>query len=53
MVDKQGAYAPRSPGTTKNQDNLHVRGYKEEGTTTTPFDNPDLIVACVIGDGDV
>jgi xylulose-5-phosphate/fructose-6-phosphate phosphoketolase len=21
-----------------NQDNLHVRGYKEEGTTTTPFD---------------
>ncbi len=22
----------------KNQPNLHVRGYKEEGTTTTPFD---------------
>ena len=22
-----------------NHDNLHVRGYKEEGTTTTPFDN--------------
>jgi xylulose-5-phosphate/fructose-6-phosphate phosphoketolase len=22
----------------KNHDNLHVRGYKEEGTTTTPFD---------------
>ena len=21
-----------------NHDNLHVRGYKEEGTTTTPFD---------------
>jgi xylulose-5-phosphate/fructose-6-phosphate phosphoketolase len=21
-----------------NQDNIHVRGYKEEGTTTTPFD---------------
>jgi xylulose-5-phosphate/fructose-6-phosphate phosphoketolase len=23
----------------RNHDNLHVRGYKEEGTTTTPFDN--------------
>ena len=22
----------------KNNDNFHVRGYKEEGTTTTPFD---------------
>src|SRR6185436_18575826 len=22
----------------KNHENLHVRGYKEEGTTTTPFD---------------
>ncbi|HEX9620018.1 MAG TPA: hypothetical protein VF989_07790, partial [Polyangiaceae bacterium] len=22
----------------KNHKNLHVRGYKEEGTTTTPFD---------------
>ncbi len=22
----------------KGHDNLHVRGYKEEGTTTTPFD---------------
>jgi xylulose-5-phosphate/fructose-6-phosphate phosphoketolase len=22
----------------QNHDNLHVRGYKEEGTTTTPFD---------------
>ena len=22
----------------KNHDNLHVRGYREEGTTTTPFD---------------
>ncbi len=22
----------------KNHDNMHVRGYKEEGTTTTPFD---------------
>ena len=21
-----------------NHDNLHVRGYREEGTTTTPFD---------------
>ena len=21
-----------------NHDNMHVRGYKEEGTTTTPFD---------------
>lgn len=26
-------YAPRT-----NHKNLHVRGYKEEGTTTTPFD---------------
>jgi xylulose-5-phosphate/fructose-6-phosphate phosphoketolase len=25
-----------------NHDNLHVRGYKEEGTTTTPFDLPVL-----------
>jgi len=24
--------------TRANHDNLHVRGYKEEGTTTTPFD---------------
>jgi xylulose-5-phosphate/fructose-6-phosphate phosphoketolase len=22
----------------QNYDNIHVRGYKEEGTTTTPFD---------------
>ena len=22
----------------KNHDNMHVRGYNEEGTTTTPFD---------------
>ena len=22
----------------RNHDNLHARGYKEEGTTTTPFD---------------
>ena len=22
----------------RNHDNLHVHGYKEEGTTTTPFD---------------
>jgi xylulose-5-phosphate/fructose-6-phosphate phosphoketolase len=22
----------------RNHDNMHVRGYKEEGTTTTPFD---------------
>jgi xylulose-5-phosphate/fructose-6-phosphate phosphoketolase len=22
----------------RNHDNVHVRGYKEEGTTTTPFD---------------
>ncbi|MBV9911056.1 MAG: hypothetical protein JOZ93_00690, partial [Sinobacteraceae bacterium] len=22
----------------RNHENLHVRGYKEEGTTTTPFD---------------
>ena len=21
-----------------NHDNMHIRGYKEEGTTTTPFD---------------
>ena len=24
-----------------DHDNLHVRGYKEEGTTTTPFDMVD------------
>jgi xylulose-5-phosphate/fructose-6-phosphate phosphoketolase len=29
-----------------NHDNLHVRGYKEEGTTTTPFD------MCVVNDID-
>jgi xylulose-5-phosphate/fructose-6-phosphate phosphoketolase len=29
-----------------NHDNLHVRGYKEEGTTTTPFD------MCVLSDLD-
>jgi len=29
-----------------NHDNLHVRGYKEEGTTTTPFD------ICVMNDLD-
>jgi xylulose-5-phosphate/fructose-6-phosphate phosphoketolase len=29
-----------------NHDNLHVRGYKEEGTTTTPFD------MCVLNDLD-
>jgi xylulose-5-phosphate/fructose-6-phosphate phosphoketolase len=22
----------------RNHDNIHVRGYREEGTTTTPFD---------------
>src|SRR4029077_12362317 len=26
----------------KNHENLHVRGYKEEGTTTTPFDMTGL-----------
>ena len=30
----------------KGHDNIHVRGYKEEGTTTTPFD------MCVINDLD-
>ena len=29
-----------------NHDNMHVRGYKEEGTTTTPFD------MCVLNDLD-
>jgi xylulose-5-phosphate/fructose-6-phosphate phosphoketolase len=29
-----------------NHENLHVRGYKEEGTTTTPFD------MCVLNDID-
>jgi len=29
-----------------NHDNIHVRGYKEEGTTTTPFD------MCVLNDLD-
>src|SRR6266496_653684 len=28
----------RLPYRRHNHDNLHVRGYKEEGTTTTPFD---------------
>src|SRR5258708_10297448 len=28
----------RFPYRRANHDNLHVRGYKEEGTTTTPFD---------------
>src|SRR5258708_39443755 len=26
------------PYRRRNHDNIHVRGYKEEGTTTTPFD---------------
>jgi xylulose-5-phosphate/fructose-6-phosphate phosphoketolase len=26
------------PYRRRNHDNTHVRGYKEEGTTTTPFD---------------
>ena len=30
----------------KNHDNIHVRGFKEEGTTTTPFD------MCVLNDMD-
>ena len=30
----------------KNHDNIHVRGFKEEGTTTTPFD------MCVLNDLD-
>ncbi len=30
----------------RGHDNIHVRGYKEEGTTTTPFD------MCVINDLD-
>src|SRR6202000_3015229 len=29
---------PRITYRRKNHENLHVRGYKEEGTTTTPFD---------------
>src|SRR4029453_17038419 len=29
---------PLLPYRRHNHDNLHVRGYKEEGTTTTPFD---------------
>src|SRR5262249_19271891 len=28
----------RLPDRRTNHDSLHVRGYKEEGTTTTPFD---------------
>jgi xylulose-5-phosphate/fructose-6-phosphate phosphoketolase len=28
----------RLPYNRKNHDNIHVRGYIEEGTTTTPFD---------------
>ena len=30
---------PRLTYRRTNHRNLHVRGYKEEGTTTTPFDN--------------
>ena len=30
--------APTTGIRGTNHDNLHVRGYKEEGTTTTPFD---------------
>ena len=26
----------------RNHDNIHVRGYKEEGTTSTPFDREVL-----------
>jgi len=29
---------PRLTYRRANHDNIHVRGYKEEGTTTTPFD---------------
>jgi xylulose-5-phosphate/fructose-6-phosphate phosphoketolase len=29
---------PASEHRRTNHDNMHVRGYKEEGTTTTPFD---------------
>ena len=30
--------APRLTYRRTNHHNIHVRGYKEEGTTTTPFD---------------
>ena len=33
VADPSAHLPPRT-----NHDNLHVRGYKEEGTTTTPFD---------------
>ena len=32
------AHPPARPTGGTNHANLHVRGYKEEGTTTTPFD---------------
>ena len=36
----------------KNHANLHVRGYKEEGTTTTPFDMTVLNDARPLPPGD-
>jgi len=41
LVPELVELAPRGDRLTyrrTNHDNLHVRGYKEEGTTTTPFD---------------
>ena len=32
------AHSPANVPSQTNHGNLHVRGYKEEGTTTTPFD---------------
>ena len=32
------SFIPRVGCRGRNHHNIHVRGYKEEGTTTTPFD---------------
>jgi xylulose-5-phosphate/fructose-6-phosphate phosphoketolase len=33
-----GSYCTNAHYRRTNHDNIHVRGYKEEGTITTPFD---------------
>jgi XFP C-terminal domain len=37
-VPRSGSDTPPERPARTNHKNLHVRGYKEEGTTTTPFD---------------
>lgn len=38
VVDLMKLQPPRRAYRRTNDDNIHVRGYKEEGTLTTPFD---------------